>query len=405
MQRFLSPSPSLFCTHTHVLIRTQAHLLDPLVYLTWTKCPKLPSSQPSSSRAKGFGRRHAQAVIINGKVYVGGGFSDTDDLDHYLYSYNTNSSTWDPNSLPRSPTRWFAMAAYNGQLVLAGGKDARTGSSTDKIATYRDEQQTWDLDRIPAMGVARMGSAAIGYASHLVVAGGWDESGMRLDVVEVFSGERGVWSTTESLPRKIAEMKTAFIGHSGTWVLVGGSNQGRSVFATTLQTLIDRAARGGDLSTVDPIHRSSSCTNAPERRSEAKMEGEVEEEAEAEVKEEAAAVEVEAKEGEGEEGEEQSVWKRFADVPAEFSSVAIFGNCLVCLGGISGFPMWSFESALAVYIPHTQTWRKISEAPVKLSRACTLTLPSTGELLVVGGNIKGNPASDSVYKCTLSFDV
>ena len=62
------------------------------------------------------------------------------------------------------------------------------------------------------MPTARMGSSAVAYASYLIVAGGWDDTCVRLSNVEIFDREMNCWLVATPLPQKAAEMKQA-LGH------------------------------------------------------------------------------------------------------------------------------------------------------------------------------------------------
>ena len=63
----------------------------------------------------------AQAVVLNTKVYVGGGCTAT---DVNIYTYDPTMDTWEAL---QSPTRYSALTTYHNKLLLVGGRETFTG--------------------------------------------------------------------------------------------------------------------------------------------------------------------------------------------------------------------------------------------------------------------------------------
>ena len=314
----------------------QNHFLAPTATLEWTQAPDLPD-----------GCRHPQAVVHNNKAYVGGGYSETNELDHQVYVYDLGTNAWD--TLPSSPTRWFALTIFDDKLVLVGGREKDEAKCTNKVASFDEEDQEWVQDHITPMSTARMGSSAVAHASYLIVAGGWDDTRFRLSTVEIYDREKNCWYMGAPLPRTAAEMKQA-LGNNCTWFLLGGANQGKSVFYTSLQTLVEQA--------MQPLGSVNSATAQDPAN---------------------------------------PVWRSLPDTPYHFSSAAIFGSSLLALGGKCSH-IEVYTSAVYVYITHTHSWLQIADLPLRQSRACAVTLPS-GELLLIGGAAKDSSSLRVVHKC------
>ncbi len=66
-----------------------------------------------------FGTNVACAVVLNGKVYVGGGDAVKDEDNFFIQVYAPERNGW--SRLPKCPVKWFAMAVVNQQLVVVGG--------------------------------------------------------------------------------------------------------------------------------------------------------------------------------------------------------------------------------------------------------------------------------------------
>jgi len=71
------------------------------------------------------------------------------------------------------------------------------------------------------------------------------------------------------------------------------------------------------------------------------------------------------------------VWKTLPDAPVQYSTPVIFGKQLTTVGGLH-------TSAIYVYHP-IKGWVHMGDLPVAFSFVCSLVLPTTGELVMVGG--------------------
>ena len=288
--------------------------------------------------------------MLNNKVYVGGGFTGRDDaIEATLCIYSPTADTW--ATLP-SPTKLSALATYNSQLVLVGGRIASTDGTTNQLWVLQEDERIW-RQPLPAMPTARRAASAISHHNHLIVAGGLDSHHRDMNVVEVYDG--GQWTKTDSLPKCCSFMKTTI--HNGNYYLMGGTNQGQSVFCASLQSLIAKATQQSRTLWSLSLFGLSSPS-----------------------------------------GEQKSVWETLPDVPYERSATTILGAAQVAVGGYdsSGTHM----SSLHMYSPRTHSWLHVSEMPVAVSHTCTITLP-TGEMMVIGGVTKNTSYSRIVYKASL----
>ena len=111
----------------------------------------------------------AQAIVIDGIVYVGGGGCDNDANDCIVCSYHPVDDKW--STLPPSPVIWFGVGQVSGQLVLVGGWKGSTGSVTQDVHVFTSESQQWETS-IPAMPTARCGLTVVSHSTVLVACGG-----------------------------------------------------------------------------------------------------------------------------------------------------------------------------------------------------------------------------------------
>ena len=178
---------------------------------------------------------HAQAVVLEGKAYIGGGETRR-DIENNIYCYDFTSDSW--TTIP-SPTSESALAVYDSQLVLAGGRPA-SGLITNHLWALEEDRKTWSQPH-PTMPTARYGASAISTDRHLIVAGGVDSNQTATPVVEVYNGRE--WMKTEPLPIGCYHMKQAY--HNDVYYLLGGHFRydpspfpGESVYCASLQSLM-----------------------------------------------------------------------------------------------------------------------------------------------------------------------
>ena len=326
-------------------------------------CNKLGAELPQK-------RKHAQAVVLNGKVYVGSGYCENDELSHKLAAFNLQTSEWE--ELPPSETRWFAMTVYQNELVLVSGKRL-SGDYCKRVAKYDKENRAWVwCEDVMEMSEARMGASATSISSHLLVAGGWDKTRSRVNTVEVYDKHKRQWFKAEPLPKMAAECKTALVDND-IWFFMGGANQEKAVFYASVQAIIKQAV---------PMIVDMPADEDGDNQ-------------------------VEAEGGEGEEDQHHGIslgpddsdqlWKSLPDAPSEFSSAGVLGGTLISIGG-TGF----FRNSKAVYAynPHTKSWLKIGEMPEDTCRAVVVPVSETS-IFLLGGVDRSKRLLSTMYECTL----
>ena len=311
----------------------QDDILHPLASLKWEECAKLQE-----------GIKSARAVRLQNKVYIGGAITCDDKVNPRIYAYNYEEDSWQPPM--DSPTDRPALAAYNDQLVLAGGNEICSGEATNNIWVLKDSESKaliWDVNKYPPMPTSRSGATGRGVCyeghSYLLVAGGLGvDSESFLNVVEVFNGQ--VWSKVQSLPMGCLNTKS-FVEDGKWWCLVGGEGQKLETVYASLGDLI-----------------ATSTTETPKQ---------------------------------------PSVWKQLPEVSLMESSPAYYKRRLIAIGGRSPDTTGAPSRDILLYKSRTQSWMTVGELPIPLMSCTTIALP-TGDLLVVGGETTEAQYSASVYK-------
>ena len=332
--------------------------MHPHASLIWNEQAKLPHAMTGP-----------QSVVIDGKVYVGGGDTESDDFDRRICRYEPVLDQW--ATLPPCPVKLFALGQFMNKLITAGGISAR--SVTRDVHTFDAESQQWVLT-IPAMLTARHSAMLIEYRASLVVAGGAaSPSGDLLASVEAY--KHGMWFTTDTLPFPCATLSCAvFEGNCyfmGGFKSSGASN--KSVVHADIDTLLQNARNPATVSL-------SSSRSASSIGSSKSLEASI---------------------------STTTTWTMLTEAQCLHSSPAFLGSCLLALGGatqalgwLSAIPILrksATRKSILAYCSINHKWQSIGELPTACAQ-CTVALLPTGELLVIGGRDSKLERSTAVFK-------
>ena len=294
-----------------------------------------------------LGVNNAQAVLLDGKVYVGGRYTHKDEDRHAVLIYIPEGDEW--SRLPQSPVRWFAMASVNHQLVLAGGQEGNSDKTT--ILTVWDSTSRSWTHPYPPVPTVQSCATAVGYQHFLVVVGPGNLSGPSPAAVEILDTSSSQWFAARPLLSACDSMASALLGN--TLYLIGGISDFLSpttqVFSTSVPRLISQAVQS---------HRSY---NAPSSVRPAAV----------------------------------PMWENLSDTPLLYSTVLAYSDSLLAVGGMD--EMGEYCSSVHIYDPAGSEWVKVGDLPVWRSRLTCVVL-SSGELLVSGGRNEQDVYSNEVYK-------
>ncbi len=159
---------------------------------------------------------YIQSVEINDTVYVGGGWTDTDDDKYIVMAYSTQFSQW--HTLPPYSTTRFAMTTINNRLVMVGGRN-RDDCDSSELGEWQPDCNQWKYP-FPPMSTPHSLPSATSYKNWLVVAGGCNGVRFQATTVELLDVSNMQWSTGPSTPTPWMMMKSTTIGD--TWYLMGG---------------------------------------------------------------------------------------------------------------------------------------------------------------------------------------
>lgn len=271
----------------------------------------------------------ARAVILEDKLYIGGGDQMELSADRVVYEYDVNGLVRKWTALPPSPVAYFALAEVNKSLTLVGGWDCSRKAHTGQLTVWDREQQRWSVP-FPAMPTPRQDSTASTHQLWLLVAGGVNFKKPVYNV-ELFDCATVQWHTIRPLPKPSVGMTSCVIRN--TWYLLGGTN-----FTNPAQ---------GECGPQESVFSLCLDENIASNR-----------------------------------------WNILPDSPLFCSTAVAFGDYLLSVGGTDSPGSQSCSPALFLFSPTLEKWLFIGNLPTARSHT-TCAMLSKGRLAVLGGQEKG----------------
>jgi uncharacterized repeat protein (TIGR03803 family) len=224
-------------TGTSTLTSSQSYT----VHNSWSSGTAIPV--PVAAAATG---------LINGKIYVAGGFTT------YLGApvsnnqiYNLTTSKWTTGAAIPTPVWGAASAVVSGVLYVIGGYEGTSQTDSNLVQAYNPTTNTWTTKS--PMLTARGSTAAAVDGNAIYVIGG-NGSTLRLNTVEKYVPSTDTW--TEEAPLLVGKSEPA-AGLVGTTIVAAdgfttsddtGDNEGYTVSTNTWSA-----------ATADPTPRNASC--------------------------------------------------------------------------------------------------------------------------------------------------
>ena len=318
---------------------------------------------------------YVQSVVVQGIVYVGGGYAIKKAKNSIIMAYNISSKKWD--SLPSymhpddsgedKNVCNFAMAVINSKLVLVGGwiqedEENRQSLQEDQLESlqegfrYRSKVLgVWDADNkqwrhpYPNMRTARSCCSAVVHNEWLVVAGGVSNSprgtpsdgradGDVLSSVEIMNINHKEWHDGPPIYTGVRWyfMKTAIVGD--VCYFMGGST-GETVDDSTPTTKVYSVSLPNLISQLDS--------------------------------------------GDG----DDQIWKEISGLQNTFCTpLSVDGSLL----GFGGLHMKLAATAIHLYQPDSELWVHVGDLPTPRKGCTCALLKSQRAILVAGGTTMAN---------------
>lgn len=139
---------------------------------------------------------YVKAVMLDGLVYVPGGFDAAERPRDLLEVYDPAADAWDSRAPLPEPVGAYGLAALGGKLYLFGGRG--DWGYVDSAYSYDPETDTWQS--IGQLSGKRGFVAAAALQDRIYVVGGYDGRA-ELATCEVYNPADGTWSECAPLAR------------------------------------------------------------------------------------------------------------------------------------------------------------------------------------------------------------
>ena len=319
-----------------------------------------------------------QSVVMDGKVYYGGGETEeADDLKnsycYHVQCYDLLQDKWSILPQLRPPVRYFGLGQLDGHLVAIGGemKSTNEGKFERSKCVQRLDGNAWRSDKIPPISSALLHPAVISHSSTLIVAGGEFFNEVARSV-EIFRLGEDKWykSLINFLPKASACCGLSIVasGSDDNYYALGGTNgQGnlnQALYISTGDLHYDSSEQDITYEPEDSltlfINPQSPGPVAP------------------------------------------SCWKKLPDTPTYSPAASILGGSLIALGGWDKADREGskVKTSIMKYSSGTSSWIYIGDLPSPGLAKTTTAVLSPAEILLIGG-WDGKSMSNAVYKLNL----
>ena len=313
---------------------------------TWTSRADMPTP-----------RAHSATAVVDGKIYVMGGFSDNPSNPAaytQMEAYDPATDTWTRKADLPKPKHTFSANAIDGKIYIVGGQS--TIPNTADLFVYDPATDTWTQKA--DMPVRRSWGPSASANGQLYVIGGWvgtipqDPAGSVL--VYRYDPPSDTWTQKADLPDFRFESGAASV--DGKIYLLGGSPRGPG----------DQGALPGR----ETVYMYDPATDT---------------------------------------------WAQKADMPTRRRSfaTAVVNGKIYAIGGDIGGNLANpgpYTSVVEVYDPATDTWADADVAPLPEARGLLTAAVVDDKIYVIGGTARSfvglstvtafNPAHPQIQQAT-----
>ena len=276
---------------------------------------------------------YPQAVVLNGKVYLGGGKSQPKKYMNTVMEYDPQMDEW--TLLSPYSSIYFGMAILNGQLLLVGGSHSEISKTTNHLSVWNQTVLQWQSPFLPLMPTPRC-CMAIAYNDWwIVVAGGRNDNNETIPRVEIFNVSEKKWVEGAPLPQGAEKMTAAIIRNKV--FLLGGASTHRGFHMEVFCLSLDNLAR-----------QTTSYTS--------------------------------------------ELWQRLTSTPFRYFTAVAYNGALLAIGGKDSTMKYS---TIYVYQPRKKCWVKAGDMPTDRVRCACTVLPN-GEIFIAGGATSSSRSTDNL---------
>ena len=282
--------------------------------IEWSRCADIPAAM-----------FQAQATLINGRVYVGGGNTESDCTGSIVYEYDPSVDSWRP--LPPAAHTVFGVGQLEGELVIVGG---RSGVQvTDLTLVFDRFTQRWKVS-LPPLLTPRYSPTCLCSEGALIVSGGLTQSQHIASSIELMRADEFTWTVVGYLSRSTTLCYPSPACIKGSLYLLGGYTSDTACSVTC----------SAHYAHTTPLVSSKSVN--------------------------------------------PYIWQRLPDTPHTQTTAGSLNGYLLSMGGSTAPYSKTVHSSIHAFCPFLNSWEYVGELPHGVCHATAVSLLEN-ELLLVGG--------------------
>ena len=264
-----------------------------------------------------------------------------------IFAYNTTSESW--TELPECGDKMCSIAIVNHLVTIIGGRNPDGTPSNQLLSLTKNSSDAKWMALFPVMPTSRSGPTTVCKDDVLIVAGGIIENSELCSRIEVMNTNTLVWSRVADAPQCFF-WGTIKLCRDRIYLL-GGWNTNREQITEVFSCLLS------DLLETQQTHSLASQLMKEITR---KM-------------------------------QDQTKWKRVADLPVQRSTCVEANGCLLSIGGIGldDKPV----TTVYMYTPPTNNWQVIGN--ILTAKSWCIASEYSGNKIVTFGGYSGSIGTDT----------
>lgn len=171
-------------------------------------------------------RTEVAGAVLDGKIYVIGGYDESGKTTDVVEVYDPQTDRWSRGSSLPERVDHAAATAYNNKLFVVGGYIAVEGqrTPTNKSFIYDPSKDKWQ--EIKSMPTSRGALTANFINDVLYAIGGQDLSRKTVNTNEAYDPKSDTWIERQPMPTKRHHLASAVVG--GKLYVIGGRQTDKS---------------------------------------------------------------------------------------------------------------------------------------------------------------------------------
>ena len=296
--------------------------------IEWRRCADLPVAV-----------FQAEATLIDGRVYVGGGNNENESTANIIYEYDPCSDNW--RGLPPVNVTLFGLGQLEGELVIVGGRSGLSVSTL--VMVYNFLTQRWKFS-LPPLITPRYSTSCLCPEGALIVSGGLSQVGQVVNSIEVLTADQFTWTVVGYLSRSASLCYPSTTRVGDAFYLLGGytSDTACSVSSSTHCAALSTLLPSGDLNPY--------------------------------------------------------IWQGLPDTPHKQATAATLNGYLLSLGGCSQPYSKPVHNSIHAFSPSLNSWELVGTLPHAVCHATAVAMGD--EILLIGGWVEPGKfkRSNAIYR-------